>query len=148
MTSYAVGTTTVYVIGKCPIKGCKNRRRVTVEDAAIIRRGVYTYTDWKIPAPAPYGAVPGHLSDGSDRHYGPRPERYLASNPYAYEQAWFAAVDAAGWICRDHNRFMVTTEVRGVINAEKPCNGKCKAATGPNCECVCGGEGHGSNYGG
>jgi hypothetical protein len=151
MHTETISTTTVHVIGKCPIKGCKNRRRVTVENAPVKRNRIYTYTDWQIPAPEPYGKVHSQLSKASDKHNGwgnnPRPSQWLANNRHAYDAAWFAAVESAGWICRDHDRFMVTVEISGVVNAEKPCTGHCKAATGPNCECVCGGEGHGSNYG-
>jgi hypothetical protein len=67
-------TTAVHVIGKCPVKGCKNRRRVVIPDAPIKRTGVYTFTE------------------------------------------------------------------------AKPCTAACRAAFGPHCDCVCGGEGHGSNY--
>ncbi len=143
-------TTTVHVIGKCPIKGCRNRRRNTCPGQVKSNR-MYTWTEWTIPAPTPYGAVQAHLSKRSDRHYGwgtnPRPSQWLANRPHAHDHAWFAAVDAAGWICHDHDRFMVTTEVAGTFNAEKPCTGGCKSATGPNCECVCAGEGHGANWG-
>lgn len=149
MTTTTIGTTTVYVIGKCPAKGCKNRRRVVIPDAPIKRSSVYTYTDWQIPAPAPYGLAHAQLGKSSDRHrLYPRPSRYLTVRQHPYDVAWFAAVEAAGWICTDHDRFMITVEVKGIVNAEKPCTAACRGAIGPNCECVCGGEGHGSNWGG
>lgn len=144
-------STTVYVIGKCPVKGCANRRRNTIVDAPIKRNGIYTFTDWQIPAPAPYGQVRARLAAKSNKHNGwgtnPRPSQYLASNPHAYETAWFTAVTDAGWICAAHDRFMVTVEVKGVVNESKPCSAACRGAIGPNCECVCGGEGHGANWG-
>lgn len=142
-------TTTVYVIGKCPEKGCKRASRVVVHDAPIMRSGPYSWTDWKIKAPAPYDRVDAHLSPKSDRHYrwSPRPSRYLEVNRHAYDAAWLAAVTAAGWICIDHDRFMVTREVQGIVNEMKPCTAKCRGATGPSCECVCGGEFHGSTFG-
>jgi hypothetical protein len=146
-----IATTTVHVIGKCPVKGCKNRRRNTIADAPIKRDRIYTYTDWQIPAPAPYNLVHARLSAKSDKHNGyglnPRPSVYLASNPHAYETAWFTAVTDAGWICTDHDRFMITAEVQGVVNEMKPCTAGCRSAVGPSCDCVCGGEGHGSNWG-
>lgn len=145
-----IGRTTVYVIGKCPVKGCKNRRR-HARPGQIKNNRMYTWTEWTIPAAAPYGEVHAALGKGSDRHAGwgtnPRPSKYLASNQHAHERAWFAAIETAGWICTAHDRFMVTVEVSGVVNAEKPCTAACKGATGPNCECVCGGEGHGANWG-
>lgn len=143
------GTTTVHVIGTCPVKGCRNRRRNSLP-GQIVRNRMHTWTEWKIPAAAPYGAVYAHLHKGADAHQGwgnnPRPSQYSANRRHAHDQAWFAAVDAAGWICHDHDRFMVTVEVAGVVNESKPCTAKCKGATGPNCECVCGGAGHGSTW--
>lgn len=149
MLDQTVGATTVHVIGKCPAKGCRTRRRVTIADAPIVRGRMYTWTDWKIPAAEPYGAVHSQLSKGGPKHMlacAP-PSLYLAVNRHAYDAAWFAAIEAAGWICTDHDRFMVTVEVKGIVNAEKPSTAACKGATGPNCECVCGGEGHGANWG-
>jgi len=90
MATTRIGTTTVHVIGKCPITGCKNRRRVTIPDAPIVRGQIYTWTDWKIPAPAPYGSVPSQLSKGGPKHTlacAP-PSKYLTVNRHAYDQAW------------------------------------------------------------
>ncbi len=142
--------TTVHVIGKCPVKGCKNRRRHT-RPGVVKHNRMHTWTEWTIPAAEPYGQVFAALSKASEKHWGygnnPRPSGWLANRPHAYDRAWYAAVQAAGWICTEHDRFMVTVEVQGVVNAEKPCTPGCKSATGPNCECVCGGEGHGANWG-
>lgn len=144
-------TTTVYVIGKCPEKGCKRASRVVVRDAPIVRTGPYTWTDWKIPAPAPYDKVTAGLGLKSHVHYpwrsNPRPSRYLEVNRHAYDAAWLAAVTDAGWICTEHDRFMVTREVKGIVNEEKPCTATCQNATGPSCTCECGGEFHGSTWG-
>lgn len=142
-------TTTVHVIGKCPVKDCKNRRRNTYE--GVIRGDRYrTWTDWKIPAGDGYNAVPAGLSERSDKHHGwglnPRPSKWMANNPHPYDQAWIDAVEAAGWICTDHDRFMVTVEVKGTVNIDKTCNGHCRNATGPNCECTCNGAQHGAAY--
>lgn len=144
-------TTTVHVIGKCPVKGCRNRRRITVVDAPIVSDRLYTWTDWKIPAAAPYGLVRAALSAKSVKHAGwgsnPRPSRYLANNDHPYDVAWFHAVEVAGWVCVEHDRFMVTVEVEGVVNAAKPCTAACQGAVGPSCDCCCGGAGHGSRWG-
>lgn len=149
IVDHITGTTTVHVIGKCPVKGCRNRRRITA-DGHIKTNRLYTWTDWKIPAAAPYDAVTAGLGKASDKHAGwgrnPRPSQWLANNPHAYDRAWFDAVTAAGWICTEHDRFMVTVEVSGVYNAAKPCTAACQGATGPNCDCVCGGDGHGSRW--
>lgn len=148
-----VATTTVHVIGKCPVKGCKNRRRNTIENAPIKRSGVYTYTDWQIPAPFPalYGLVHARLGKSSPTHGRafPPPSQYLAvlGRAHPLNAAWFAAVTDAGWVCTDHDRFMVTVVVEGVVNESKPCSAACRGATSRDCDCVCGGDGHGSNWG-
>lgn len=143
--------TTVYVIGKCPEMGCKNASRVVVQDAPIRQSGPYTYTDWQIPAPAPYGQVHARLGPKAEAHYRwgnfPRPSQYLTIHRHAYDAAWLAAIQAAGWICTTHDRFMVTNEIKGIVNEMRPCTAKCRSATGPSCECVCGGEFHGSTFG-
>lgn len=144
-------STTVHVIGKCPVKGCTNRRRNTIEDAPIRTHGRYTYTAWQIPAPAPYGQVFAHLHAKSSRHHGyglnPRPSAFLTKWSRPEEIAWFTAVRDAGWICTEHDRFMVTVVVQGNVNAAKPCTVACRAATSATCDCVCGGEFHGTNWG-
>lgn len=143
-------TTTVYVIGKCPAKGCRNASRVVVRDAPVRQSGPYIYTDWQIPAAAPYGTVHAKLGPKAEAHRGwgnnPRPSAFLESRRHAYDAAWFAAVEDAGWICTKHDRFMVTREVQGVVREEKPCTAACRGALGPSCECVCGGEFHGSHH--
>lgn len=36
--------------------------------------------------------------------------------------------------------------VKGTKNENVPCDGRCMGATGPNCECACGGKNHGRNH--
>lgn len=36
--------------------------------------------------------------------------------------------------------------IRGTVNQDVKCDGKCRSAKGCNCDCSCGGENHGSNY--
>jgi len=45
-------------------------------------------------------------------------------------------IEHLGEVCRDR---LVRRELR------VPCDARCTGATGPNCECHCGGENHGSN---
>lgn len=48
----------------------------------------------------------------------------------------------------DCNGAMLTIigeRLEGTVSYEVPCNEKCTSATGPKCECSCGGENHGSN---
>lgn len=37
--------------------------------------------------------------------------------------------------------------VQGKFVAEKKCDGRCMGATGPNCDCSCGGKNHGCAHG-
>ena len=143
------GTTTVHVIGKCPIKGCRNRRRNTYP-GQIKRNRLHTWTEWKLPAAAPYTAgVFAHLFKGSQWHHNP-PSKMAAYHAtgggHPHDRAWLAAVTDAGWICTTHDRFMVTVEVKGTVNLDKTCDGRCTNATGPNCECPCGGANHGAAW--
>lgn len=41
---------------------------------------------------------------------------------------------------------MFPEQVYGTKNTEVKCGAKCRAATGPNCECSCGGANHGAGY--
>lgn len=136
--------TTVHVIGKCPVKGCKTRKRNTCP-GLVVRDGRYTWTEYKIAAAAPYDAV--QPDKDPHRLAYERVSSYLGVNPHRYDKAWFDAIVAVGWTCADHDRFMLLTPVKGIVNEAKPCSGACRSATGPNCECVCGGEGHGANWG-
>ena len=36
--------------------------------------------------------------------------------------------------------------IKGTVNMAKQCSAKCMAATGPTCECSCGGDNHGGRY--
>lgn len=38
--------------------------------------------------------------------------------------------------------FIVMKAVRATVN-DTPCDGRCTSATGPNCDCSCGGRNHG-----
>jgi hypothetical protein len=44
-------------------------------------------------------------------------------------------------------RWIVLKPVRGTFNPDKACNARCMGATGPSCECACGGANHGGNHG-
>jgi hypothetical protein len=50
--------------------------------------------------------------------------------------------------CPDCDSYKVTVNVvKGTVVESKVCDGRCMAATGPNCECSCGGENHGGGHG-
>jgi hypothetical protein len=36
--------------------------------------------------------------------------------------------------------------LKGTVNTEKECTGRCMASKGPSCDCACGGDNHGSNH--
>lgn len=57
-----------------------------------------------------------------------------------------AELAAAGLFCTDHSTHLKWTQLVGRTNPEKECNGICMAATGPSCDCACGGENHGANH--
>lgn len=50
--------------------------------------------------------------------------------------------------CRVCAKPVQLKQVKGKYNPEVPCNAKCTAAKGPNCECSCKGANHGSAWGG
>lgn len=144
-----VGETTVHVIGKCPVKDCRNRKRNTC--AGVVKQDRWrTWTVWGIPAGEGYDTVPA-----SNSYPERRPSAWMTDPAKAakasvvlnlYERVWIAAIHAAGWICTDHDRFMTLTVVKGTVNEDKTCDARCRNATGPNCDCPCGGEQHGASW--
>lgn len=36
--------------------------------------------------------------------------------------------------------------LKGTVNRDKECNGRCMASKGPSCDCACGGDNHGTNH--
>ncbi len=128
-------TVTVHAIGKCPIKGCKARRRNSFT-GRVVRDRHGAHTLWGIPSA--YGEVAPYVLK-----LPARPSTYAEN---VYEAAFVAAMREHGWTCETHDRFMAIVTVRGTVNFDKPCTARCKSATGPNCECVCGGEGHGAAF--
>lgn len=140
-------TVTVHAIGKCPVKGCKARRRNSFAGrVSHDRHG--TRTSWGMPAPSGYGTI----FPAVDR-WPARPSTY-ATDPYfngtdvqrRYSLMFVDLMREHGWTCAEHDQFMKIVTVRGTVNVDKPCTARCKSATGPNCECVCGGEGHGAAF--
>ncbi|MEU3455641.1 hypothetical protein ABZ671_18870 [Micromonospora sp. NPDC006766] len=132
--------TTVHAIGRCIVKGCKQRKRNTLPGRIVTERH-RTYTRWSIPT-----AV-GPMSPHSMWHSNTPSLAALAG--YTSDrnvQAWIDGMTALGWVCPDHKRVMKVVTVAGTVNVDKTCDGRCRSATGPNCECPCGGEQHGSRW--
>ena len=48
--------------------------------------------------------------------------------------------------CEACSKTMTGVSVSGKVNAEKACSARCQSATGPSCECACGGENHGAAH--
>lgn len=62
----------------------------------------------------------------------------------AYSLAWHSGFVATCAGCASH---FVAVPVVGRFVAEKKCDGRCMGATGPNCDCSCGGKNHGCAHG-
>jgi hypothetical protein len=139
-----IGTTTVYAIAKCPIKGCKSRRRIVCPDMRIIEdhRARRTYTEIMVPAPGWNRDLVSPFVQHGDTPTG---DSRLATDHLFYKVR-VDAMTAAGLICTDHNRYLKPEAVRGVVNVDKTCDGRCMAATRASCECSCGGANHGANW--
>lgn len=156
-------STTVYVIGECPVKGCKNRRRNALPGRVRSDR-LRTWTTWGIPVegePCPASpylgwdwAVSATLAHAF-RFGDPRgldPAGSFPGPSAAEIRLWTSivakaeAMYALGWVCDDHDRFMRLTAVDGVIKTDHGCDGRCEAATRASCVCSCGGRNHGAAY--
>lgn len=62
-------------------------------------------------------------------------------------QWWIEAMTSLGLLCPHHHAArMYWTSLNGTYNADKRCSAKCTGATGPACDCSCGGENHGSRH--
>ena len=44
------------------------------------------------------------------------------------------------------NARMIGKAIKGRVVENTPCADKCISATGPSCDCACGGENHGGNF--
>lgn len=137
----AHGQTTVHVIGKCPVKGCKRVKRITTEGTIKSDR-LREWTEWHVPTDGPYA---GMLRPGTHVNHDPRPSRFPVHYG-AYERAYLAAMKAVGWVCEEHDRWFTLKPVKGVHNADKTCNARCVSATGMDCECSCAGAQHGAAH--
>lgn len=137
MPTTTAGTeVTVHVIGRCPAKGCHQRKRNTFP--GVIREDRWTvWTHWTIPTAS--GPANAHAA------FAPARLAYLdLRSPWDVD--WAEAMMGLGWFCWDHDHFMTVTPIKGTVNISKPCTPRCAAAYGPSCECVCGGERHGARW--
>lgn len=54
--------------------------------------------------------------------------------------------ESYGLVCHEHGTWVKVRALNGTVVAEKTCDGRCTSATGPNCECSCGGHNHGRSF--
>lgn len=54
--------------------------------------------------------------------------------------------DEAAKVACPCGKFPLLRKVFGKFVAEKVCDGRCMGATGPNCDCSCGGHNHGAAH--
>lgn len=65
----------------------------------------------------------------------------------APEKWWIDAMNSLGLLCPDHDAWrMYWTSLDATYNPVKECSARCTGATGPACDCSCGGENHGSRH--
>lgn len=48
--------------------------------------------------------------------------------------------------CEEHGPFVIKF-LKGRYSPERQCDARCMGATGPSCDCSCGGANHGANHG-
>lgn len=145
-------TTTVHMIGKCPVKGCKSRVRLTLADQRIVSDRWGKHTECYLTPAAGFEGYARMITpwvQGSAQAMR-TPSRDLAflSKPHAnrYDAAHLATLRAHGLVCDEHDRYLTVVAIKGIVNVDKTCDGRCMNATGPNCECSCGGENHGGSW--
>lgn len=51
-----------------------------------------------------------------------------------------------GLVCAEHGTWVHVRPLQGHVVEGKRCDGRCTSATGPVCECECGGENHGRSF--
>lgn len=145
-------TTTVHAIGRCPVKGCKTRRRHTFT-GTVMRDRTQTWTSWSIPTEVG-GQHPLPVVGGSNISFtalvGYALRRHTRDElPWGCDHTLITYAETMlnlGWVCLEHDRFCRVTAVKGVLREDKGCNARCEAATGGDCECSCAGQNHGAAY--
>ncbi len=142
-------TTTVYAIGKCPVKGCTRRVQITLPDQRIVSSRWGKHTEmYLVPAPGheDYARTITPYVQGSAQAITTPSREAGRRDPHRYDVAKLATLTAYGLVCTEHDRFLSVTPIKGVVNVDKSCDGRCMNATGPNCECSCGGSNHGGAF--
>lgn len=112
---------TAYWIGRCPAKGC----RVVLHVDLSMKRLTWQSAEY----------------DRLGRRHLKTKKREWPAEHEAFPHYWQV-------FCLVHHREIGWHRIEGKHNPdpEKVCDGRCMGATGPNCECACGGANHGRNY--
>jgi hypothetical protein len=114
--------TTVGVIYRCKVKGCRFARKQDVAAVSeLVKRTCY------------YGN--GAVGWQKDSH------------EFTRVVVPFQAIGNARPACPDHgDRLVRGARVDGTYNAEKKCNAACRNARRADCECSCAGANHGDGW--
>jgi hypothetical protein len=88
------------------------------------------------------GTITSGKSSGSNMNMGKVPKGPYPRTGDVYSDSWGNQV----MDCRKCGEPARAKQVRGKYNPDIPCNAKCLASTGFNCECSCGGKNHGASY--
>lgn len=110
------------LIGRC--KGCKKGARVTVE---------LGYACFERPDPVPF--------------FGPNHAAFRCPDGTVLQAYSLQHACGAYMACKGCGTYVKLEPVRGRVVPEKVCDGRCMGATGPSCDCACGGKHHGSAHG-
>lgn len=106
-------------IGRCPVKGCKNVLHLAVE----MTRERWTET----------------RHDGANGTKREVPK----SREFATKFGWHWGPGHLELRCVRHRYEFRWRQVEGRFSEAHKCDARCMNATGPNCECSCGGQNHG-----
>lgn len=122
----------IIAIGKCPVRGCKTVNRGQFTDATdpLAEPG---FERWKL---ADQCYINRRTFDG------------LNNTPASTMTYWFvheALVVAGGWICEEHDRFLVQKPV-SAMPSPSPCRSLCWHSTSLRCACACNGANHGISW--
>lgn len=123
--------TTVNMLGRCPVARCRAARRVTVEARPV-------KDPWRRDYKEPEATI--QLADGRIE----RARFAVATLPSG--GALRGAILPYAIACVAHRAWFRWAQVEGTYNPDRECNARCMGATGPSCDCTCGGENHGLGH--
>lgn len=124
-------TSTRHFLGKCT--ACKHVVRLAVQQSVALR-AEYSAPDKSYIATRTYQHTP--LTPGAEYVRAPGGAFVRLPCPRGCIAPYTKATPL----------YIVCKSVQGHVNEAVPCNSKCTSATGPHCECRCGGANHGGQY--